>query len=216
MTSDSSSNSDSENPSDSDADETTELEATPSPEEWCGAKKRNGEPCPSWPVQGSSRCRMHGGVSTGPPKGSANNFAHGATAEPLNLVENDLLDEADVEWIYALRDAYLEEAPFGPDSPKVERLTRTCVMIFQEWAGERHVLEEGLAVEDVVGVTDKGEPIISTREHYLSQRIDRLNDKVRHNLRELGLLDDPETQRADAEGDKAAALRELMARADEQ
>lgn len=198
-----------------DKTEETDLEATPSPEERCGAKKRNGEPCPSWPVRGSSRCRMHGGTSPGAPKGSARNYKHGATAEPLNLLENDLLSSREQEFVEALRDAYLEEAaPFGPESPKVERLTRTCVMVLQEWRGQEVILEEGMAVEDVVGVTDKGEPVISTCEHYLCQRIDRLNDKIRHNLRELGLLDDPESQRADAEGDKVAALRELMGEAD--
>lgn len=29
----------------------------------CGAKKRNGEPCPMPPVKGRTRCRMHGGAS---------------------------------------------------------------------------------------------------------------------------------------------------------
>lgn len=34
----------------------------------CGAKKRNGEPCPAYPVKGSTRCRMHGGTT---PRGLA-------------------------------------------------------------------------------------------------------------------------------------------------
>lgn len=32
----------------------------------CGARTRRGGPCAAWPVCGSSRCRMHGGASTGP------------------------------------------------------------------------------------------------------------------------------------------------------
>lgn len=32
----------------------------------CGAKTRSGRPCRSLPVRGRSRCRMHGGSSTGP------------------------------------------------------------------------------------------------------------------------------------------------------
>lgn len=196
-------------------------ETVPGPEEWCGAENRRGEPCRRWPTKDedgnviNGRCPRHGGKSTGPPKGSANYFEHGATAAPLNLVENDLIAEEDVRWIQGLVDAYLEEAPFGPDSPKVERLTRTCCMIFQEWAGQKHILEEGMAVEDIVGVTDEGEPVLRTDEHYLCQRIDRLNDKIRMNLKDLGLLDDPESQRAGAEQSKVEALRSLMNEADE-
>jgi len=32
----------------------------------CGARTRNGEPCKAPAVLGMSRCRMHGGLSTGP------------------------------------------------------------------------------------------------------------------------------------------------------
>lgn len=191
----------------------------------CGAHlERRGGYCERWPTKDSDgspingRCPNHGGVvgeNHGPPKGSANYFEHGATAAPLNLLENDLLEEEDVRWIQGLVDAYLREAPFGPDSPKVERLTRTCCMIFQEWSGQRHILEEGMAVEDVVGVTDQGEPVLRTDEHYLCQRIDRLNDKIRMNLKDLGLLDDPDSQRAGAEQDKVSALRSLMHQADD-
>jgi hypothetical protein len=42
----------------------------------CGAKTRKGPPCrqPSMP---NGRCKMHGGKSTGPPKGSQNALKHG-------------------------------------------------------------------------------------------------------------------------------------------
>jgi hypothetical protein len=32
----------------------------------CGAKTRQGTPCSSHPVTARTRCRMHGGASTGP------------------------------------------------------------------------------------------------------------------------------------------------------
>ena len=39
----------------------------------CGAKTRSGAPCAKFPVEGKRRCRLHGGLSTGPqtPAGSA-------------------------------------------------------------------------------------------------------------------------------------------------
>jgi hypothetical protein len=44
----------------------------------CGAKTRAGTPCQSPPVQGRKRCRLHGGLSPGAPRGSRNgNYTNG-------------------------------------------------------------------------------------------------------------------------------------------
>lgn len=43
----------------------------------CGAKTRSGKPCQS-PGMANGRCRMHGGPSTGAPKGNRNAWKHGA------------------------------------------------------------------------------------------------------------------------------------------
>jgi len=32
----------------------------------CGAKTRSGAPCAKFPMEGKRRCRLHGGLSTGP------------------------------------------------------------------------------------------------------------------------------------------------------
>lgn len=51
--------------------------------ERCGAKTRRGMPCQS-PAMPNGRCRMHGGPSTGAPKGNQNAFKHGRyTAKAL-------------------------------------------------------------------------------------------------------------------------------------
>ena len=42
----------------------------------CGAKTRTGMPCRS-PAMPNGRCRMHGGKSTGAPKGNKNAWKHG-------------------------------------------------------------------------------------------------------------------------------------------
>ena len=63
-------------------------------------------------------------------------------------------------------------------------------MIYQEWRAEETVLKEELSHDVVVDVTSSGEPIVRTEEHYLSRRMDRLNDKICHNLRDLGLLEE--------------------------
>jgi uncharacterized protein YjcR len=42
----------------------------------CGAKTRSGSPCKS-PAMANGRYRMHGGKSTGAPKGNQNALKHG-------------------------------------------------------------------------------------------------------------------------------------------
>ena len=42
----------------------------------CGAKTRKGTPCLNWAMP-NGRCRLHGGKSTGAPKGNQNAFKHG-------------------------------------------------------------------------------------------------------------------------------------------
>jgi hypothetical protein len=42
----------------------------------CGAKTRSGRPCQS-PAMPNGGCRMHGGKSSGAPKGNKNAFKHG-------------------------------------------------------------------------------------------------------------------------------------------
>src|SRR5262249_23040191 len=49
----------------------------------CGARTRLGNPCRS-PAMANGRCRMHGGMSPGAPKGNKNALKHGRyTAEAI-------------------------------------------------------------------------------------------------------------------------------------
>ncbi len=49
----------------------------------CGARTRQGSPCRS-PAMPNGRCRMHGGLSPGAPKGNRNALKHGRyTAEAV-------------------------------------------------------------------------------------------------------------------------------------
>ena len=49
----------------------------------CGARTRAGRPCRS-PAMPNGRCRLHGGLSPGAPKGNKNALKHGRyTAEAI-------------------------------------------------------------------------------------------------------------------------------------
>ncbi|WP_423787212.1 HGGxSTG domain-containing protein [Hyphomonas chukchiensis] len=55
----------------------------------CGARTRRGTTCRS-PAMKNGRCRMHGGASTGAPKGNQNAWKHGkysAHADMLSALE---------------------------------------------------------------------------------------------------------------------------------
>ncbi|MGA8293113.1 MAG: HGGxSTG domain-containing protein [Rhodoplanes sp.] len=51
----------------------------------CGARNRAGEPCRCPAIRGRKRCRLHGGLSPGAPRGQRNgNFKDGQwTAEAI-------------------------------------------------------------------------------------------------------------------------------------
>ena len=52
------------------------MQSRSQPSRPCGARTRAGTPCPT-PAMPNGRCRMHGGLSPGPPKGSRNALKHG-------------------------------------------------------------------------------------------------------------------------------------------
>lgn len=59
----------------------------------CGASKRgNGEPCKRHAVPGSSRCKLHGGKSTG-PKDPARPVGNSRAAKPGSIYSQFLTDE---------------------------------------------------------------------------------------------------------------------------
>ena len=57
----------------------------------CGAKTRSGKPCQNKPIAGKKRCRLHGGLSPGAPKGNKNNLKHGIYSR---IFDDSQLDDA--------------------------------------------------------------------------------------------------------------------------
>lgn len=62
----------------------------------CGAKTRSGAPCKRAPMEGKTRCKLHGGASTGAPKGNANAVKHGFYSDALTSDERVLYERAEV------------------------------------------------------------------------------------------------------------------------
>jgi len=148
--------------------------------------------CESYPVKDddgepiTGRCRMHNGYGEGIPEGNGNAITHGATAKPGNLYNH--LEEDEREWVDSLVAGYIEVAPFGFEDPRRERLTRYCIMIYQEWAAASEVEKAGASESQPIGVNDSGEPVVRREEHHLSKRELALNTKVRQGLKSLDCL----------------------------
>jgi len=62
----------------------------------CNAKAGSDKDgfCEAYPVDGSDRCRMHGGKDSGAPEGNTNSVSHGAYADQSNLY-NDVFSDAE-------------------------------------------------------------------------------------------------------------------------
>lgn len=57
----------------------------------CGAKTRSGKPCNNKPIAGKKRCRLHGGLSTGAPRGNNNSVKHGIYSR---IFDDSQIDDA--------------------------------------------------------------------------------------------------------------------------
>jgi hypothetical protein len=170
----------------------------------CNATTRDGGYCAKDPVRGRDRCKSHGGQTPtkaenprqGAPEGNTNRLEHGAYSDPANLYDN--LDDGPKEFVDRLTEQYLGIAPFDADDPRADRLRMTSVIMYQEWAARGRVEAESMEVNLTIGVGEGGIPVEQRDSHHLLGEAARLNQTARKNLKDLGLLDDPESQKADA------------------
>jgi hypothetical protein len=155
----------------------------------------------------NGRCRHHGGKSTGPKtdggkeKVSGNAEKHGLTADAEKWFERHREEvEEDVQ---LLVESYVTDAPFGFENhAKVDKLTELCIDQVRLREANKWLQGEFLK-EETVTVTDDGRPIkklVENPAHMPRDRIKRTNIK---GLKELGILDDPESQKAQAQEDLA-------------
>lgn len=165
--------------------------------------KSRGERCGNPAVGEHGKCRFHGGASptkaenpdVGAPLGNARNLQHGVYADPVNLYRH--LDDAKQQWVDNLVAGYVELLALDAHDPRVERLLRACVHIYQSWSAEDRILEDGISEEAVVGVNDDGNPVITKQGHHLHQFAVQRDKQAQKILRELGCFDTESTGESD-------------------
>jgi glucans biosynthesis protein len=81
--------------------EKVEINLTQEQARLCSARTRSGSLCRRYPIKGKKRCRLHGGLSPGAPKGNQNALKHGrysrATLADERLLRAILRDMLDLE-----------------------------------------------------------------------------------------------------------------------
>ncbi len=126
----------------------------------CGASKRgNGEPCKRHAIPGSSRCKLHGGKSTGPKDQRGNKNA----AKPGSIYSQFLTEEEKADFHAAELDQIDDEL----------RLTKVLLGRVLLVSGEGYDL---LADRYLARI----ESLTKTKEELISKRL--LNEKLRREL----------------------------------
>lgn len=137
----------------------------------CGAKCRDGGYCTQYPVNGSERCKMHGGTQ---PKGmDSPNAVHGLRSQYLNEEDQEIYEEVQKhdnaeliqEEIWSIKTKLLRAAR-AADGDDGQQLAKDML----------EKIEDGEADADVVRALAK---LLQTSESAVDRAIGRLNDLVK-------------------------------------
>jgi len=158
---------------------------------------------------GEGRCFLHGGASSTPNKGNNHAETHGLYSDRQNYYKHRSTDEQ--QWIDAVVASLLDDAPFDADNmAKLQMVRNIAIDMHKQQRANDYIDEVGVVNKDkTVGYTDDGRPIKEDVENVLNVAYDRLNRTMTRQMKELGILDDPESQNAEAKQNIANELSEL-------
>jgi len=156
----------------------------------------------------TDRCYVHQGG--GAPEGNANSMTHGMYAKRTTFWNH--LDTEDKQFVEALVDSWLENAPFDRDNvAMVDSLYRCAIDQLRAWGGIDEFVEDGenagLVKEQAVF---DGEDVHEVEdEHPANMPYSRLDGDIRSKLKEMGIYEGPDMQQAEAEQSLAQKLSGL-------
>ena len=105
----------------------------------------------------------------------------------------------------------LDDAPFDTESfAKLQMVRNIAIDMHKQQRANDYIDEVGVVERDkTVAYTDAGKAIVEDRENVLNVAYDRLNRTMTRQMKELGILDDPDSQQADAQNNIAHELSQL-------
>lgn len=162
------------------------------------------------------RCYLHGGCAVSASEG--NNWAekHGLYADRQNYYKNRSSKEQ--AWIDAVIESLLDDAPFDSDNfAKMQMIRNIAIDMHKLQNANSFIDSAGLVSKDkTVGYGPDGKPIKEDKENPINITYDRLNRTMTRQLKELSILDSPDSQQAEADQNIANELAAMRSARDDQ
>lgn len=167
----------------------------------CNGKKTDddgnfGGYCNMWAGTGTEedagRCKHHGGLA-GPAEGNQNATTHALRADPKNYA--GALDDDEATWVEEMSEVVLDRLreQKGDVDPLDRALAHRVVVKLHIVAhASEYVVSEGI-VQEIL--TDEGQIVVENR---VLDSLRRYDGEIVQELKTLGLLNDPDTKKADA------------------
>jgi hypothetical protein len=136
---------------------------------------------------------------------------HGLYTKRQNYYDNRSVEEQ--HWMDAIVESLLDDMPGGddPSFAKLQMVRNIAIDMHKSKRANDYIDNIGVVHKDkTVGYTDDGRPIKEDQENALNIAYDRLNRTLTRQMKELGILDSPDKQNAEAKqnlADELAALR---------
>lgn len=195
----------------------------------CTTKRdiRGSGPCQAYPVGGldspHDRCKHHGGATGadgrdggGAPEGNTNGMKHGLFVNPGSLYD-ELSDErqrrADA-LAASLGERYEAANGREPDAMALENIERIAVEavkldLADDWMAE-HAVDGNPLMEEATIAQDTSRPVDVERPSMLHSVAQGIRRENRQWMKDMGLLDDPESEKASAMRDAGEAYVEAL------
>jgi len=178
--------------------------------------------CSAWKVTGKDYCHHHKGLAKGPKsdngasEGNQNATRHGLYSVPEYLKDHFTEQQEDryIAYFESLCSRYERLHGQEPDAFAKDRLSRVsieCVKerIADEWLSEQADETGNLLIEDYIIDTDEnGQPVSVETSNTILSELTALKRENRIMLKDMGLLQDPESSKAEATETLVEVLKE--------
>lgn len=159
---------------------------------------------------GEGKCYLHGGASSSVNADNTYAETHGLYTKRQRYYDNR--GSGEQAWIDAVVESLLDDMPGGddPSFAKLQMVRNIAIDMHKLQRANDYIDAVGVVEKDkVVGYSKNGDPVISDEENVLNIAYDRLNRTITRQLKELGILDDPDSQQAEAQANIASELAEI-------
>lgn len=119
-------------------------------------------------------------------------------------------DPEDKAWIDAIVDSFLESADFDRShTGNMELLRNVAIDLHKKRRADEHIQMQGMTQTDVEGFHEQYGPLKKTNENVLHLTADRLSRTSLRTLKELDVIDSPESKQAEAQNSLLEKLSDV-------